>query len=139
MIHIVIDVVEFEPGPIALQFVVNWSTPEWSLIGNPEPEPRIPPLPPLSPPDEELYIGRELLGLIEAPGHYEYDFVIPDYNPEWVSIDVQGTNFVIPLGIITHECRGAIPTVSEWGLVVMTLLVLAAGTVVFRRFRVAAA
>lgn len=33
----------------------------------------------------------------------------------------------------------AVPAVSEWGLVVMTLLVLAAGTLVFRRFRAAAA
>ena len=34
--------------------------------------------------------------------------------------------------------RDAIPAVSEWGLVVMTLLVLTAGTVVFGRRRAAA-
>ena len=34
-----------------------------------------------------------------------------------------------------EECPGGIPTVSEWGLVAMTLLVLAAGTLVLRRPR----
>ncbi|MCK4343101.1 MAG: IPTL-CTERM sorting domain-containing protein [Phycisphaerae bacterium] len=33
------------------------------------------------------------------------------------------------------ECEESIPTVSEWGLIVMTLLLLTAGTVVFGRQR----
>jgi uncharacterized repeat protein (TIGR01451 family) len=38
-------------------------------------------------------------------GHYEFPiFRIPDYNPEWVSIDVRGYNFIIDNGIITHRC-----------------------------------
>lgn len=37
------------------------------------------------------------------------------------------------------SCRAIIPTVSEWGLVVMLLLVLAAGTIVIRRRRAAVA
>jgi len=32
-------------------------------------------------------------------------------------------------------CQPAIPTVSEWGLIVMTLLALTAGTIVFARRR----
>lgn len=32
-------------------------------------------------------------------------------------------------------CEPAIPTVSEWGLIVMTLLALTAGTIVFARRR----
>ncbi|MFH1419466.1 MAG: IPTL-CTERM sorting domain-containing protein [Planctomycetota bacterium] len=40
----------------------------------------------------------------------------------------------------TTECPPPIPTVSEWGLIIMTLLLLTAGTVVFgRRYRAAAA
>ncbi len=35
-------------------------------------------------------------------------------------------------------CEPAIPTVSEWGLIVMTLLALTAGTIVFGRRRRAA-
>ena len=37
------------------------------------------------------------------------------------------------------ECRAPIPTVSEWGLIVLTLLLLGAGAVIFRRHRQAAA
>ncbi len=36
---------------------------------------------------------------------------------------------------IPDECEGAIPTVSEWGLIVMAVLVLVAGTLVFLRRR----
>jgi subtilisin family serine protease len=38
---------------------------------------------------------------------------------------------------IPDECAFAIPTVSEWGIVVMALLVLATATLVFRRCRLA--
>lgn len=107
-IHIEIIVDAFDPGfPTYLEFVVNWSTDEWSLVGNPLPEPRVPPLPPLTLPEEDLYIGRELLVLIDysivGPEPYVFDFVLPDYNPEWVSIDVLGENFVVE-GFIIHEC-----------------------------------
>ncbi len=107
-IHIEITVDAFDPGfPTYLEFVVNWSTDEWSLVGNPLPEPRVPPLPPLTLPEEDLYIGRELLLLVDdfipGPEPYVFDFVLPDYNPEWVSIDVLGENFVID-GFIIHEC-----------------------------------
>jgi len=107
-IHIAVTVDAWDPGfPTYLSFVVNWSTDIWSLIGNPLPEPRVPPLPPLTLPEEDLYIGRELLlsvaDFIPGPEAYIFDFVIPDYNPEWVSIDVLGENFVIT-GNIIHEC-----------------------------------
>lgn len=48
--------------------------------------------------------------------------------------DGQGTVLAY-LGDAKHITYPPIPTVSEWGLVVMTLLVLAAGTVVLRRAR----
>jgi hypothetical protein len=40
-------------------------------------------------------------------------------------------------GIIEREVDPAVPTVSEWGLVVMTLLTLAAGTIILVRPRLA--
>ena len=101
IVHIEFDVVN-TAGPGYLIFALNYSTPQWSLLGNPPGEPRRPPLP--GDPEEE-YIFREIL--YEAPvvdGHYIYDIVIPDYNPEWVSIDVQGENFLIPFGFIEHSC-----------------------------------
>lgn len=36
---------------------------------------------------------------------------------------------------VDDACEDAIPTVSEWGLIIMTLLLLTAGTLVFRRQR----
>ncbi len=36
---------------------------------------------------------------------------------------------------IDDACEEAIPTVSEWGLIIMTLLALTAGTIVFARRR----
>ncbi len=49
-------------------------------------------------------------------------------NVGWVNLD-DATHFVATLGV------GNIPTVSEWGLIVMTLLLLAAGTLVVGRRR----
>ncbi|MEA3221694.1 MAG: PKD domain-containing protein [Thermodesulfobacteriota bacterium] len=97
------------PGlPGFLEVTINWSLPEWS------PNPDQPPLP-----EDEEYVGR----LVPAwerpvpPEGYEYfessvePVYLPiDYNPEWVSIDVRGFNFVIqgenPAlgGEIYHEC-----------------------------------
>lgn len=100
--------IEFDVFPIGepnfFEFAVNWSTDEWSLNGNPPPDPRVPPLPGV---DENLFIGWHTFhaGPVE-PGHHIYDFTIPDYNPEWVSIDVRGENFEIPNGFIVHACIG---------------------------------
>jgi len=107
-VYIEFDLHEFEPGPILIEFALNWSTDLWSLEGNPLPNPRVPPIPPLTPEEEGDYIGRHtfLFGQDVPPGHYEFAFEFPDYNPEWVSIDVRGTNFAIPGGFIMHECVG---------------------------------
>jgi hypothetical protein len=101
-IHIEFDLAPFSPtAPSIIEFAVNWSTNIWSISGNP-PGPRRPPLPGEN---EEAYIGRATLLQQTTPtGHHVFDFIIPDYNPEWVSIDVRGRNFVIPTGVIIHEC-----------------------------------
>jgi len=55
--------------------------------------------------DELRYIGRDSLITIMQPGHYRLPYVIPMYNPEWVSVDVRGNNFMIENGTIIHECQ----------------------------------
>jgi uncharacterized repeat protein (TIGR01451 family) len=83
-----------------LEVAVNWATNAWN-------DPEKPPIPPLTPQREDLYIGREILLATEVPNGEQYLFyTIPDYNPEWVSVDIRGNNFVIPqgMGYIEHEC-----------------------------------
>ncbi len=90
------------PGtPSMIEIAINWSTPEW-------PPGLPPPVPPLDPVEEQMSIGRETFyffeGILEPGGPpAEFDFVIPNYNPEWVSMDVRGSNFVID-GVIEHTC-----------------------------------
>ncbi len=81
----------------------NWSTDLWSQEGNP-PGPRRPPLPGDEP--EESYIGREIVysgPTVEMPPNLIFRF--PDYNPEWVSVDVMGENFEIVDAMLLHDCR----------------------------------
>ncbi len=114
-------VVSLYPGILSnLTVVVNWSTPWWSW---PEPQnPPAPPIPPLTAGQEEMMIARsQPLIMInnqmiphEFPGiPVEVVFPIWDYNPEWISMDVRGTNVwvtgmpteqgVLP-GSIIHVC-----------------------------------
>ncbi|MCP4566177.1 MAG: hypothetical protein GY841_01215 [FCB group bacterium] len=108
-IHIEFDAEIMDPSTMAsLELAVNWSTAQWSIDQPPSDS-----MPPLPGTDEALYIGRatqlnsEMFG-----GHYVYDFTIPDFNPEWVSIDVRGFNFLISNGRITHECVSSEPPQS---------------------------
>jgi len=96
-INIWFDAFLMDPDhPAFLEVAVNWATDSWPP-GNP------PPIPPIE--NEELYIGRDTLFKGEHfEGHYEFDYTISGYNPEWVSVDVRGYNFKISRGQITHEC-----------------------------------
>ncbi|MDD3731456.1 MAG: hypothetical protein PHU88_03670 [candidate division Zixibacteria bacterium] len=91
----------FMEGGGFIEFALNWSTPEWSLTGNPPGDPRVPPLPKV---DEDLYIHREILYAGPAMGQFEFPVTIPDYNPEWVSIDVRGIGVQIN-GVVQHACK----------------------------------
>ena len=118
IIHIEFDIVASDPSINSnICLAVNWSTPEWSGLGYGD---TTPPTPDLVGPDEGLYIIREImLSACPVPSevtHYAFDYVVWDYNPEWVSIDVDGENFEIVNGIITHDC--VVDTQTEsWGAV----------------------
>ncbi|MFO7914608.1 MAG: hypothetical protein R6U43_02835 [Candidatus Krumholzibacteriales bacterium] len=118
IIHIEFDMVARDPAINSdICFAVNWSTPEWSDLGYGD---TTPPTPDLVGTDESLYIFREILLTIcpvpEQVTHYVFDVTVWDYNPEWVSIDVDGENFEITNGTITHDC--VVDTETEsWGAV----------------------
>ena len=98
----------------SLELVINWTTPEWSALNEDRP-----PLPgddfvdsSGSPIPEDQYIARSALlidindeQLFSGPESRRYvlNYTIPDYNPEWVSIDVRGNYFRIE-GTINHSC-----------------------------------
>jgi len=84
---------------------INWTTMDYPETGSVGP----PPLPPLDPLKEEQWIVRAdpgiYQGFVPVDGeNVTGDFIIPDYNPEWISIDVWGYNFEIVNGDIIHEC-----------------------------------
>jgi len=102
IIHIEFDYVALDPAcPTSLTVAINWSTPEWSALG----ATTQPPLPGV---DEALYIGRETVlyqcGTLPVVQHFSLDYTISSFNPEWVSVDVMGCNFVITNGSIIHDC-----------------------------------
>jgi hypothetical protein len=102
VIDIVCDVTATEDGA-NVWVCANWSTPEWSQQGLADP-----PLPPLTPAEEALYIERSVpvvryLADAGDTAHIEDHIVIPGYNPEWVSVDLWGNNYTVT-GTIFHEC-----------------------------------
>jgi hypothetical protein len=102
VVTIMLDIDPYIPGWI--EIALNYSTPWWSELGRP-----YPPIPPLTPPEEELYIERVTLlegDIFELMGHHELGYVIQEYNPEWVSIDIRtdGTAAGFIVGEIVHDC-----------------------------------
>ncbi len=96
----------FGPGPAEIEIAFNWSTDAWSIDGNPPPDPRVPPLPPLTPQEEASYVGRQTVWQMQVLGPEAIpplEWLIPDYNPEWVSVDIRGFNVILE-GTITHTC-----------------------------------
>lgn len=105
-----------DPG--LLNYVINWSDSTWEGSGFPTPS-------------EEQYIRRSpvngpVIVNTGGPQWIELYFIIPDFNPEWISVDIWGENIMVeqtpmapPLsselfsyydpilmngGIIVHEC-----------------------------------
>lgn len=115
IVHIEFDWVALDPTCTTdIIVALNWSTPEWSALGHGDA------LPPLPGEDELLYIERltflDECGIYPEIQHVIWDYVIWDYNPEWVSIDVMGCNFIITNGIIVHECAVGNEE-SSWGAI----------------------
>ena len=73
-------------------------------------------------------------------GAYAIGDTVRVSDPDCGILEEGGTIGPQDCGDVCPECEiTPIPTVSEWGLAVMTLLVIGAGTIVFRRFRAVAA
>lgn len=86
--------------PSNVTVAINWSTDAWSMQ---QPPPTGPPLPGVN---EALYIGRQIIfqGIVPPTGIQLTEPFTLQYNPEWVSVDIQGINFTLMNGVITHEC-----------------------------------
>lgn len=126
----------FDPdGPTSLAWVVvNWTTPEWNLVAGHEAGPPLPGMMydyegDLKPAEffiersENLWTYGGELGSVVIP-----TYTITDYNPEWVSIDVQGQNIWLTDGVVAHDC---IP--EPFSMVMLSCL--GAGMVAARKLR----
>lgn len=112
--------------PSWINYVINWSDSTWVLPGFPMPA-------------DELFVVRSPLNdsVISGLTWIELLFVIPDFNPEWVSVDIWGENIQIlqespepypmtsplaaywlgplsPGGVIVHECLPKGHNTSSW-------------------------
>ncbi len=119
IIHVEFDWISVDPAcSVDIEVAINWSTPAWSDLGYGN---TLPPIPGELPGGvEETYIERltvlDVCGTYNELQHFEYDYVITDYNPEWVSIDVRGCNFEITNGVLVHECAMGADN-SSWGAI----------------------
>ncbi|MCP4569556.1 MAG: hypothetical protein GY841_18420 [FCB group bacterium] len=100
-IYLEINTNFMDPGQSGyIEIAINWSTDLWSLEGNP-PGDRYPPPTDV---DEGLYIGRRIIYAGDVyPELFQIYDTLWEYNPEWVSVDVRGENFVV-YGSISHDC-----------------------------------
>ncbi len=103
IIHIEFDWVAYNPTCTTnITVALNWSTPEWSALGYGANQPPLPGV------DEAMMIQRATImyqcGTFPVVQHFSQDFTIWPYNPEWVSVDVMGCNFIITNGMIIHDC-----------------------------------
>jgi len=95
------DIIIQSQGQVTI--ALNWSTLAYQKTGPGGP----PPLPPLSYVEEYTWIVREVIfdEIVLSDTIISGTFIIPDYNPEWVSIDIKAyQTYTVVQGIITHEC-----------------------------------
>ena len=89
--------------PFFVEFTVNWSTPAWDTVNFTEP-----PVPGNMGNflENEVIVRQSVLVTdnLADLGLIVDSFIIPEYCPGWVSIDVRGFNFIVTNGAIHHEC-----------------------------------
>ena len=99
-----LEVLAAQPGGL-MEVAINWATANWGS----EVFPPIPGI--LQPQDETLMIGRETVYSNDGhPDVVDIHWVFPDYNPEWVSIDIRDTSaggYFEIVGDVVHECAPA--------------------------------
>jgi len=119
-----------------IEIVINWSTLAWPETGPVGPPPGG--VDSLTLPQEEMYIVRDAV-IFSGPVTESLclrssdagagQIIIPDYNPEWVSIDIRlvdGTGMEGPIlvnGCITHQCVPEPAALVLLGLGVVALVV----------------
>ncbi len=105
--------------PCLVQIAYNWTTSAWSQLGRNRP-PLLADVKTAA--DEAKFIQRRIFfsSQLESgsePITVKKHLEIPYYNPQWVSINVRGRNFVLLDGSIDHRCAakdsGAIAAASE--------------------------
>lgn len=99
-IMVTFTIVPTELGTNDATVAINYSSPDYP------PGTGQPPIPPISQEDEDAWIVREPIFMgkdLTEPVTQTVLFQIIDFNPEWVSMDVMGTNVVIE-GDICHSC-----------------------------------
>ena len=103
-IHYEMMAAPMSPGGFPLlEVALNWSTVDFPATGPAGPPPM---------PFDEPWIERQVVfsDIIFVPTPIVGDWVIPDFNPEWVSIDVRFADLFEPMnevfieGFIDHEC-----------------------------------
>jgi len=116
-----IEWISMPSGGNDIEIAINWSAPDFPVTGLDGP-------PPMA--DDEEFILRQLVRSGDMGPYTENgsgSLEIPDYNPEWVSIDVwtgslsaQPSSFSIS-GTIWHECIGEdiIPEPTTLGLLAL--------------------
>ncbi len=101
------------PGPIMIETEQDPSSGVWELNVAPYVDPLGNP-----------YQWAVVMDTSDQHGHVNWWYKIPDFNPEWVSVDVWGYNVGIVNGEIRHECLIPEPlTISLLGLGVAGLCV----------------
>jgi len=86
-----------------LELAVNWSSEQWftGTAGTP----------PIKASDEQFIVRKTLFNeQVTGSRGIGFSTEIPDLCPEWVSIDIRGTNVLITNGSIEHVCIGGAPS-----------------------------
>jgi PKD repeat protein len=91
--------------PSEVELVFNWSTPAWPGF-NQTPRPPLPEDVPTLELENQYIVRSDTIffgSVTELTTFTVESFVIEDYNPEWLSIDLRGSNFILS-GTIEHTC-----------------------------------